>query len=189
MIPFKTLLVVTVFLFGGTLISLCSSTTGGDIHYVSSKPSSECFFLNVSERQHCKTLDEYASNTSKNSENGTDNMTMMFLPGVHSLTGNFSIEGKLHVTLVGQSSQINQTHIHLHHGGITVQNVAQVNFYNLSINGFSNYTVSLKGVIDVKIEDVVITGSALIYHSMYWLQHCDHLRHSLYRKSISHRLA
>ena len=143
-------------------MSLCSSTTGGDIHYVSSKPSSECLFLNVSERQHCKTLDEYAINTSKNSENGTDNMTMMFLPGVHSLTGNFSIEGKLHVTLVGQSSQINQTHIHLHHGGITVQNVAQVTLYRLSITGFSNYTVSLKDVTDVKIEDVVITGSAFL---------------------------
>ena len=163
MIPFKTVIVVTVFLFGGTFISLCSSTTGGDIHYVSTKPSSECFFLNVSERQYCKTLDEYAINTSNNSENGTDNnMTMMFLPGVHNLTGNLSVEEKLNFTLVGKSSKINQTHIHLLHGSITVQNVAEVTLYKLSINGFSNYTVSLKGVIDVKIEDVVITASAFI---------------------------
>ena len=96
-------------------MSLCSSTTGGDVHYVSSKPSSECLFLNVSERQHCKTLDEYAINYRDNSDSGGNSVTMMFLPGVHSLTGNFSIEGKLHVTLVGQSSQINQTHIHLNH--------------------------------------------------------------------------
>ena len=48
------------------------------------------------------------------------------------------------------------------HGGITVQNVAQVTLYRLSITGFSNYTVSLKNVTDVKIEDVVITGSAFL---------------------------
>ena len=74
-------------------MSLCSSTTGGDVHYVSSKPSSECLFLNVSERQHCKTLDEYAINYRDNSDSGGNSVTMMFLPGVHSLTGNFSIEG------------------------------------------------------------------------------------------------
>ena len=145
-------------------MSLCSSTTGGDVHYVGSKPSSECLFLNISERQFCKTLDEYASNTTVtgNSESGGNSVTMMFLPGVHNLTTNFSVKEKLNFTLVGQSSKINQTHIHLLHGSISVQSVAQVTLYKLSINGFSNYTVSLKGVIDVKFEDVVITGSAFI---------------------------
>ena len=162
MIPFKTLIVVTVFLFGGTFISLCSSTTGSVVHYVSSKPSSECLFLNDSVRQHCKTLDEYAINNRDDSESGGNSVTMMFLPGVHNLTGNLSVEEKLNFTLVGKSSKINQTHIHLLHGSISVQNVAQATLYKLSINGFSNYTVSLKNVTDVKIEDVVIIGSAFI---------------------------
>ena len=160
MMVFSTFnIALTVFLFGGIFLSLCSSATSGEIYYVSSNPTSECSFLNVS---HCKTLNEYAMTLDSWVDDGKKSVIMTFLPGVHDLAVNFSIDSKFNVTLFGQSSNVNQARINLLHGTITVHNLTECNMYRLSINGFSNYTISLKNVTDVKINDVVITSSALL---------------------------
>ena len=155
---------IVVALFGGNLSSLCSSTTvtGGGIHYVSSNPTLECLALNTSEIFYCKTLNEYAINTTKDLKSVRENVTMIILPGVHNLTTNLTIEEKHHVTMVGQSSKTDPPHVLLHHGNITVQNVTGFMLSKLSINGFSRHTLSLRNVSDVEIEGVIIIGSAFL---------------------------
>ena len=145
-------------LFGELFLPVYPGAT--DTCFVSSTPTRECLLFNVCEGCICKAVDDIAVNSTKALEN-RDNVTMMFLPGVHNLTRNLTIMKKhLNLTMIGP--QVNKVHIVLHQGSIVIQNLTKFKLSKLSIEGMSQYSVSIKQVLHVIIEEVIITGSALI---------------------------
>ena len=142
-------------------IPVIQAATDDCNYYVSSMPKLPDF--NVSEKCSCKTIDEYAHNITSDLE-GRDNVTMTFLQGVQNLTRNLTIEEKVNVTMMGKISQNYQDYPHflLYQGNVTFQEIINLKLSKLSIVGFSRNTVSIRNVLNVIIEDVVINGSALL---------------------------
>ena len=149
----------TVSLFGELFLSVYPSVSDAGTFFVSSKPL-ECLSMNISFGGSCKTINEYAFNDSKELAS-TGNVIMLFLPGVHNLTRNLTIKGKMEFYLAGNYEEV-QTIIYLHEGSITIRNVSNFKLSTLSINGLSKSAVSIRDVLDVMIENVVITSSAFL---------------------------
>ena len=129
--------------------------------YVSSTPRVNCLPFNTSEGGQYKTINEYALNITNELE-GRDHITIMFLQGMHNLTRNLTIEEKINVTIRGNTSKENHPFVLLHQGNVTFQNIAEFKLSKLSVVGFSSNYISLRNVLYVTIEDVVINGSALL---------------------------
>ena len=129
--------------------------------YVSSTPRVNCLPFNTSEGCQCKTIDVYALNITNELE-GRHNVTMIFLQGVHNLTSNFTVEEKLSVTIRGNTSKEKRPFLLLHQGNVTFQNIAEFKLSKLSVVGFSTNYISLRSVLNVTIEDLIINGSALL---------------------------
>ena len=134
-----------------------------DTVIVSTKPTLEC---NISGEWACGTINDYALNNTQcheelEFEGNRSNVTMLLLPGVHNLTRNFTVEGKVNFTMVA-SNQSSRPIVMLIKGGITIQNLVEVKLSNLSIEGLSRNTISIKNVLNVTFQDVIITASAFL---------------------------
>ena len=157
------LFLLILSLLGELFSSECQATGTytTDTHFVvpSSTFTKYCVNNNLSQGSPCKTIDEYAvNNTLEN------NMTMVFLPGIHNLTKNFTVkdEFKFDIIMTGYNLLANETQVVLYQGGIVIQTSVKISLSHLSILSFSSHVVLIKNVSDVAIEDVVITGSAII---------------------------
>ena len=165
--------VVAVFCLFAVYYPICY---GANTYYVSSEPSVQCLTLNISnDSDHsCKTFTEYATAPTMRLDSKNQDIVMSFLQGVHNLSRNFTINQNL--TMKGQpvsdpKENFPQILLVLHQGDIIIQNAARFNMSNLSIDGLSSSTISLKEVLDVFIENVVIVGSALLIQCV----HCNRI--------------
>ena len=149
--------IFTASLFGELFLSAYPNAS--DSCLVSSKPTSECLLLNISSGFGCETIDDYAFKDAEKLVN-RENVLMTFLPGVHNLTRNLTIREKVYLQLAGSEEGL--ILLYLHHESITIQNVTRFRLSSLKIDGMSSATMSMKDVLDVTIEDVVITGSAFL---------------------------
>ena len=105
----------------------------------------------------CKSIDEYTFNSILES-----NTRMVFLPGIHNLTRNFTLKNKIDVSMIGYTLEANETQVELYQGDIEIQASVKFTLSHLSISSYSSHAVLIKSVLGVTIEDVIITGSALI---------------------------
>ena len=150
-------IVVTASLFGELFSSDSAYPSANDSCFVSSKPTSEYLLLNISSGFACETIDDYAFNAEE--LESRENVLMTFLPGAHNLTRNLTVREKLYLQMAGSKGR---TLLYFHHGSIMIQDVTNFRLSTLAIEGLSSATVSTKDVLDVTIEDVVITGSAFL---------------------------
>ena len=146
--------IFTASLFGELFSSAYPNAS--DSCFVSSKPTSECLFLGNSSGFGCETIDSYAFNDTEELVS-RENVLMTFLPGAHNLTRNLTIRERLYFRMAGSKSR---TLLYLHHGNIMIHDITNFRLSTLTVEGLSSTTVSLKDVLDVTIEDVVVTGSA-----------------------------
>ena len=104
----------------------------------------------------CMTVHEFFNHTTES------NIMLLFSSGIHNLTRNVTFENKLDVTITSYTTQENQTHIILHQSDIVIQNSAKFTLSYLSITSFSTHLILLNTVMEVAIENVIITGNAII---------------------------
>ena len=135
--------------------SECQASGRCNTHLVS---TGDCVHVNTfnSSELSCIAVHEYFNHTSESE------ITLLFLPGVHNLTRNVTIENKLDVMIAGYAMQKNQTHIMLDQSDIVIQNSTKFTMSYLSITSLSSNVVLLNTVVEVTIENVIITGSAVI---------------------------
>ncbi len=104
----------------------------------------------------CETINDTLNNTLER------NTTMVFLPGIHNLTKDFTMEDKFAVIMTGYTLQKNNSQLILYGGGIVIQNSVKYSLFHLSISSFSSQAVLIKNVTSVAIDGVTITASAII---------------------------
>ena len=157
-------LVTTFCLFSVLYFPVCHGTT--NTYYVSCEPSVQCLVLNISidSASSCKTFNEYATESIMQLDKKDQYVLLSFLQGVHNLSRNFTANQNLSMT-----GQARETLLLLHQGNIAVRNTTRFNMSNLSIDGLSKHYISLKEVLDISIENVVIVSSALLIQCV----HCN----------------
>ena len=135
--------------------------------FVSSNTSQQCLLTlnisNVSEHS-CKTFNEYATETTW-LDTVNDGVSMIFLQGTHNLNRNFNINQNLTMKgqpVSGNNYNLAQIVLVLRQGNITIQHAARVTISNLTVDGISSNTLSIKEVSDVSIKNVVMIGTALL---------------------------
>ena len=106
--------VIALLLFGNPSIVIPNS-----ILYVQPNSTAVCPPSTVG--WPCRTLDEYALNSTHELDN-KDNVTMIFLPGAHNLTENLLTQGGHTFTVVGccyfaqDSAEIEPIELNIHKG-------------------------------------------------------------------------
>ena len=167
---FNMLLLVLSLL--GAFSSECQMSTGTYVtntHFVHPKSTGDCLVnisVSTSGGLSCKSIDEYTYTFNSIVES---NARMVFLPGIHNLTRNFTLKNKVDVSMTGYTLEANETQVVLYQGGIEIQDSVNFTLSHLLITSFSSYAVLIKSVLGVTIEDVIITGSALIIQCL----HCN----------------
>ena len=157
MLQFVMIHYILLSLLEGLFLLHCQSKA--NIYYVKPNSTSACPPSTVG--WPCKTLDEYALNSTQDLDN-MDNVTMLYLPGVHNLTRKLLVRGSQIITMVNMhDSEGQQVHIILH-SSITIAAVSELNISYLSINGLSQSYLLLQQASKVNIDHVAMTGSALI---------------------------
>ena len=132
--------------------SECQVSGRNNTYFVSTE---DCVF--TSSELSCVTVDEFLNYTIENK------IMLLFLAGVHNyLTRNVTIKDKFDVTIGSLTMLANQTRIVLDQNDIVIRNLTKFTLSHLSITSFSDHAVLLDTVLEVTIENVIITGSAVI---------------------------
>ena len=128
-----------LFVIVKTLVTtalLCLQLTQGEVTYISTSPS--CYLKS----SFCRSLDELATNTSW----FQSNTTLIFFPGLHTLSIKFSIFNISHLSLLSESSleQSSSVVICQQNTGFNFYGITNVSVSGLKLLGCKCNTVSVK---------------------------------------------
>ena len=164
-----------LYIFLGFILIACSLC---DLSILHVKPTSNlelpgCFCVSG---WPCKTLDEFTDNRTVYLNNN-DNLTMIFLPGQHSLSKKLIIRGTTDLNMVGaddclpdfdsgtMQKPIKSVRIHLK-ANLTVEGASNLNMSGLMIDGHNENIVTILIVGNagfmVSIENVTVVRSGLL---------------------------